>query len=441
MTAEIAILNSGAIALAADSAMTWSGTSTPKIYNTVNKLFTLSKYHPVGVMVYGRAELLGVPWETIIKVYRHNAGSQRFDTLEGYATNFIEFLSNNNALFPADAQRTHVGRTTALYFSDLKKQIDERAAELADGAGLTDDQIVAIATEVIGEALQQWEAAPFLVSVDDQSIALARVQYESVVDEAIEAVFEAMPRPPELRDHLHTLSANLFSRDLYTGPTSGVVVAGFGDQEFLPRLYEYAVSGVIMGQLRYRPGRTANAATGASITPFAQGEMVHTFMTGMNPRIRQLVGAHLERVMGELPDQLAIALAPYLTISDDDRAALVGSLKTICSTIKASVEDLVAGYAKENHIDPVMVAVAALPKDQLAEMAESLVNLTSFQQKVSGVTETVGGPIDVAVISKGDGFVWIKRKHYFQPGLNQQFFANYYRQSASDSATEEGPGV
>jgi len=41
-------------------------------------------------------------------------------------------------------------------------------------------------------------------------------------------------------------------------------------------------------------------------------------------------------------------------------------------------------------------------------------------------SETVGGPIDVAVISKGDGFIWIKRKHYFSPELNHHFFDNYY---------------
>jgi len=60
-------------------------------------------------------------------------------------------------------------------------------------------------------------------------------------------------------------------------------------------------------------------------------------------------------------------------------------------------------------------------------MAESLVNLTSFKRRITAETETVGGPIDVAVISKGDGFVWIKRKHYFQKDLNPAFFANYYR--------------
>jgi len=39
-------------------------------------------------------------------------------------------------------------------------------------------------------------------------------------------------------------------------------------------------------------------------------------------------------------------------------------------------------------------------------------------RRVSMDAETVGGPIDVAVISKGDGFVWIKRKHYFRSELN-----------------------
>ncbi|MFI5090616.1 MAG: hypothetical protein ACHP7P_11200 [Terriglobales bacterium] len=71
--------------------------------------------------------------------------------------------------------------------------------------------------------------------------------------------------------------------------------------------------------------------------------------------------------------------------------------------------------------------VGDLPKDDLAAMAESLVNLTSFKRRITAEMETVGGPIDVAVISKGDGFVWIKRKHYFQKDLNPGFFANYYR--------------
>jgi nitric oxide synthase oxygenase domain/subunit len=84
-------------------------------------------------------------------------------------------------------------------------------------------------------------------------------------------------------------------------------------------------------------------------------------------------------------------------------------------------------YSIEQHIRPVTSAVANLPKEELAVMAETLVNLTSFKRRVTHDPETVGGPVDVAVISKGDGFIWIKRKHYFDPNLNHHFFANYYR--------------
>jgi hypothetical protein len=50
--------------------------------------------------------------------------------------------------------------------------------------------------------------------------------------------------------------------------------------------------------------------------------------------------------------------------------------------------------------------------------------------------DSVGGPIDVAVISKIDGFVWIKRKHYFDPALNHQFFSNYFQKPTNIGAPE-----
>ena len=40
-------------------------------------------------------------------------------------------------------------------------------------------------------------------------------------------------------------------------------------------------------------------------------------------------------------------------------------------------------YRKEYHINPILSVVSMLPKDELAAMAESFVNLTSFKKKVS----------------------------------------------------------
>ena len=101
--------------------------------------------------------------------------------------------------------------------------------------------------------------------------------------------------------------------------------------------------------------------------------------------------------------------------------------------MKEASEILLEDYQKELNafrehyfIRPVTRTVSLLPKDELAAMAEALVNLTSFKQRVTIGTETVGGPIDVAVISKGDGFIWIKRKYYFDRQLNPAYFATHY---------------
>lgn len=70
MTAEVAILNKSAVALAADSKVSIGGGRPEKTYDTQNKIFTLSKIHPVGILVYNNADFMSFPWETIIKLYR-----------------------------------------------------------------------------------------------------------------------------------------------------------------------------------------------------------------------------------------------------------------------------------------------------------------------------------------------------------------------------------
>ena len=66
-------------------------------------------------------------------------------------------------------------------------------------------------------------------------------------------------------------------------------------------------------------------------------------------------------------------------------------------------------------------------RDKSVIDGEAVVNLEQIQQRMSMKTETVGGPIDVAVISKHDGFVWIKRKHYFDINLNPSFVETYFK--------------
>ena len=92
MTAEIALLNKTAVALAADSAVTLA--ESGKVYPG-NKLFALSRYQPVGVMIYNNAEFMDVPWETLIKMYRQSLGSDSKPTIRDYLGNFLEYISDS----------------------------------------------------------------------------------------------------------------------------------------------------------------------------------------------------------------------------------------------------------------------------------------------------------------------------------------------------------
>jgi hypothetical protein len=89
VTAEIAILNRSAVALAADSAVTLGVRGQQKIYNSVDKLFQLTLNEPVGIMIFGGAEYMGVPIETAIKKFRDSDYATPKKTLKEYSAAFF----------------------------------------------------------------------------------------------------------------------------------------------------------------------------------------------------------------------------------------------------------------------------------------------------------------------------------------------------------------
>lgn len=84
MTEEVAVLNKEGVARAADSAVTIRHTSGQEIFTSADEIFVLSRHLPVAVMIYGNRQLMGVPFETIIKTY-HSEGEIRFGSLEEQA--------------------------------------------------------------------------------------------------------------------------------------------------------------------------------------------------------------------------------------------------------------------------------------------------------------------------------------------------------------------
>lgn len=64
------------------------------------------------------------------------------------------------------------------------------------------------------------------------------------------------------------------------------------------------------------------------------------------------------------------------------------------------------------------LGVPSMPIQDAIEFVETLVYVTTQMSKFVPGAQTVGGDIDIAVITKHEEFKWIKRKHYYNKELN-----------------------
>jgi len=427
MTAEIAILNRHAVALAADSAVTLRTPEGQKVYYT-NKLFTLSKFHPVGIMVYGAAEFMGVPWETIVKQYRRHLGQRYFDRLDQYAQNFLTFLERSSVFFPSSRQTEYVENLVFAWLMRLKGRLVEAAKDKLTASGkIPEREVRSLFQQILRDDmghLRRHRVLPRLSTLPPRVILdKYRRVIRAAARESLQRLLSSVPLGT-----IESAAALALSRDLYWHNESGIVIAGFGNSDYLPRLRCYKMDTILASRLRVLEESRKRSeidlqGESASLIAFAQGEMVALFMEGVDPDFRGNVRAFVsEALLDGYPSLLTKQLEPH--VSPQVRRAV---LRRVRRRLVDALESEMQHYSKEFHTDPVVDIVNHLPKEELAAMAEALVNLTSFKRHVTREAETVGGPIDVAVISRGDGFIWIKRKHYFNKDLNPQFVVNYFR--------------
>lgn len=414
MTAEIGVLNGLGVALAADSAVT---VGTSKVFNTADKLFSLSKHHPVGIMIYGNAGFMGVPWETVVKIYRRNLGKTTFPTLQEYCDNFLKFLISDSRFYDKEYERALVTRKFDNFLRNVLNDINQLIPEIWK-VEPTEEQIIHI---LYGEAdffASKYSNLDYIVGMDDEYLIKFNEDFREDILELLELRIN-FDLDEKIIDLFVMIGAYLVSKGIYEEET-GIVIAGFGETEIFPVLNSYLIEGIFNGVLKYKIEHKVeiNATNPATIVPFAQQEMVHSFLTGIDPRLKSQVVGLIESITRLYPK---IIDENIINLNDDQKEFTQEIGSNILQHFQLELNKMI----EEKFSSPIMDTVSSFPKEELAAMAEALVNLTSIKRKMSSQTETVGGPIDVAVISKGDGFIWIKRKHYFKPELNHSYFTNY----------------
>ena len=258
MTAEVVVMNRGGVALAADSAVTVQVGDSSKVRDSALKLFMLSRHRPVGVMVYENSSLLGVPWETIIKLFRETFDREGRATLPEYGQALIDFLDGNRSLFPEEVQDRYYRRAVEIEYRRIERKArkelaDSRVHAIGDRQAARRRDVEWVERE-IREAERSWaaeEAASYFESVPASQIA---GRNSGGVSGLVNQVFGNWGIEEADRNRLLRIAEHLVAKDRLPGHVlSGLVIAGFGENEHFPSLQHIKIGGVYGDRLKVRP--------------------------------------------------------------------------------------------------------------------------------------------------------------------------------------------
>lgn len=412
MTSEVCLMNRLAAVLAADSATTvtrWvEGHREERYFKGANKIFQLSNYNPLGLMIFDSADILGVPWELVAKEFRSTLGSRSFNSVAGYAQEFFSFLDDNLKLFPESVQKENF--LTATEMAMLKFMIERERAESSSQALLPVD-------EDIDNKILELENIKFHNCTGKEIFESIISSMSSEIEEKIITIKEMFEGgfPSDMnRAILFCVLSVLKNPKMFLDKT-GLVFCGYGEHEIFPSIIEYTSCGIIMNRhVSDEISRNSiNHDTHAHLGAFAQTSMADTFQAGIGQDVYLSIMSELDSGLEKFAEELLTANGLSL-----DAAIRVTEMK---ESSRRAIGRAVLDRAREDHIKPLRAVLSVLPIDEMAGLAETLISLQSLKEKVTKPSETVGGPVDVAVITRNEGFVWIKRKHFFDPSLNSRY--------------------
>lgn len=414
MTVEVGILNKQGVALATDSAVTIG--NGRGYYNTANKLFALSKYQPVAIMLYSNAAFMECPLEIIIKEYRKKLKEDKFDTLKEYWDDFKDFLKKFVIEYKIEQKNILVDEI-ANFLDDVDIEI-QRAIKAytkkleQENENITEVDITSEINDIINRTLVDINENFEKIENDDQFIDILDEIKEEIEDDIKDKIdlIIGIELSDEMTDLLLSFCYKVLTKKIVFPSHTGIVIAGYGDKEVYPSIVSGEVSGCYFNKLKIANERVdeINNSIRASIIPFAQDDVIKTFMNGIDVN-------YMERIQSVIENN---TMLKELDVDGKCREELIKKIASECEEMSHT-----------NHWGPMVTTVSSAPKEELSQMAETLVNLTSFRRKMNmdEYSQTVGGPVDVAVITKGDGLIWIKRKQYFSKDINHQFIHNYFK--------------
>lgn len=393
MSVGVCIINRNGIALAADSAETLA--ENKMFYNSINKVFSLSEKNICGAIIYGATAIYNVSIEQILKEFSLFLNSkEKIDDFFDIINLFEKFIEDKKIYYKFDvAEKAYCEAIINQLIIEWGNKIKSIIHDL-EPQNKIDDYLF-----TLEQTVEQHQLANFDVS---HHIDITyKAKYEEYINSEIPLLNNFSSQKERLWNcvckWMNCPSQNEINNSM------GLFFAGYGQADAFPKYIHVDLLKVFNGKIKYKLIEKYEASNNAKIQPLAQPDVILTFCKGISSTYIDFIPEVTANLINSKIDNLP----------DSFTSEQKEELKSALSNCKIEILDSLTSKIQDSNVTPLFKSVQLIPLSEMAFLAENLVNITSLRRMyvLDGNQQTVGGPTDVAVLSKGGGFKWVKNKN------------------------------
>jgi hypothetical protein len=199
-------------------------------------------------------------------------------------------------------------------------------------------------------------------------------------------------------------------KDLFLEDVTGLVFGGYGTDERYPVVVTCFLSAIVGGFVKRTEASVDAIDTDvkSKIRVFADSEVTNAFIRGIDFNLERRLYGTVRALLHGVVDQV---IGAFGDVDPARREAVRQQFQGhLVPQYFDSLRGMMGEYQQNAFINPVLRVLEIAAKPELAETAKELVSLNVFKKRIMAQKQTVGGAIDVAVISRENGFQWWTRQ-------------------------------
>jgi hypothetical protein len=338
----------------------------------------------------------------LVAEWASTLGEVPLRSVDQYRSSFLSWLESNHQWFAKDVE-----------FSDFMTQLEdayrlirqEMLKVSADEDPRTPEEK---ALEIVTEWNDDLKEYPAFDSASEGWVAATWRDRESQIRERFEYWFDDVVRSTEIDETILDYSRNYIRQGQFINRAT-LAFVGYGREEILPAWANVELAAFLEGELLFihRDSRAGDPTLTPyfGIRPLGQDSAINLFLRGAEQGSVNSARRAASRVIESTRQSLLENVA-----DEGARATIEQQFEEMQSEVSTKIDEEVWDYSDSEFVGPLRNAISGLPSGDLAAVAKSLVELQALRQTTTAEIGTVGGPIDVATISRDIGFRWIRHK-------------------------------